>query len=124
MDISWLRERLDRRWFPWACLGVVALLGIAFALLSAIGASHHYRDAPPACYPPSIVGCIHDSETVGLLAAFLWALVLVPIAAVFALTELFWQPVAVARSMAALLLMIVAVLIVVWLGAAVVGTVM
>ncbi len=120
MNITWFRERLDRRCFPWVCLGITAVLGVAFTLLSALAAALQYRDAPPSCYGLGW-GCVLDPDTVGLLGALVWALVLVPAAAVLTLTELFWQRVALARSVVALLLTVIAVLIVVvGLGAVIV----
>lgn len=98
----WLRDRVQLRWFPWAALGTTGAIGIPVALLVMLGTWLEHQGSPPTCYGIGW-GCTLDPLSSGLIIGFFWFVALGGLALALAVTEPFWERVAVARSVVAVL---------------------
>lgn len=76
-----------------------------------------YHESPPPCYGIGW-GCSLDPGTSGAVSAFFWFFALGWVALAMALTELFWQRVALVRSILALVVLLAAVAAVLLVSAA------
>ena len=101
---AWVRHRLRHRWFPWWVVCVLAALTIPVGLLAALTTSLRYEESPPPCYGIGW-GCSLDPGSTGLIAGALWLFGVGCVAALLAVTEFFWERVAVTRSMTALVVL-------------------
>jgi hypothetical protein len=97
LKIKWLRHQLDTRSFPWIILAVLLAMAPVFGLLTWAAGSATYQQDPPSCYGIGW-GCKLDAGTSGILWAIIWLVVVAALALVLAVSEFFWQRVAVARS--------------------------
>jgi hypothetical protein len=95
--MKWLRRQLDTRPFPWLVLAVLLVMAPVFGLLVWVAASATYQQDPPSCYGIGW-GCKLDAGLSGIFWGVAWLVVVAALALVLAVTEFFWQRVAVARS--------------------------
>lgn len=92
-----VREKLERRWFPWAITGVLALAAAPFGLLARAGAILEYQQNPPACYGLGW-GCTLSPNDIGVVMGVIWLVGVGAAASVLVVSELVWKHVALARS--------------------------
>ncbi len=103
-----VRERLRERSFPWFALGAAAVLGIPVSLMMILANWLEFRHSPPTCYGIGW-GCTPDPVSIGMFVALAWGFAVACAAGILALTELFWERVATARSILALVVVAAAV---------------
>lgn len=114
--IEWVRSRLGYRWFPWSVVALLLALAPLAGVIGWLATVAQYRDTPPPCYGIGW-GCSLSPRVAGLLFGTLWLMSVAVIAAVLSVTELFWRPVAVARSIVLLVILVFALGVLVVIGA-------
>lgn len=108
-----VRRRFERRVFPWWVITAAGAMAPLMGVLAWAAVAWDQQKDPPSCEGIGF-GCTPGPEFAGVAAAIIWWCGLAVVAISLGVTELFWKRVAIGRSVAVLIALVLGTVYFLW----------